>query len=88
MAKIEIKTEGIKSKILLDGMDISNVVTKYEFVHEGGRLPQMQVTLLSTDMSISSTCSPTFLPDIQLFLRSLSENNSAAPAVAETVERE
>lgn len=48
--KIEIKTDGIKGHIIIDGIDMSNVVRGYTLVHRAGEVPTLSVELLATDL--------------------------------------
>lgn len=66
MAKVEIKQAGAgKTKITLDGKDISSMVTRFSFGRDANKteLPILHLDIISTDISIDSTCIPE-LPDI------------------------
>ncbi len=59
-----IESNGVnKSKITIDGVDLSEAVTEIRFVHKGGQLPVMEITLAQCDISISNPRIPQ-LPEV------------------------
>jgi ATP-dependent DNA ligase len=45
MARIEIKTDGIRAHIFIDGHEIPHV-TGYQLSHKTGEIPTLQLSLL------------------------------------------
>jgi len=52
---VVITCDGAKTKITIDGKDISSVVSGIEFVHSNGRkLPHLRLDLMNCEVSVSS----------------------------------
>lgn len=65
MGKIQIKQEGSKTYIILDGKDISNMVRAFSFEKDASKkgLPVLKLDVISTDVSVDGACIPE-LPEI------------------------
>jgi hypothetical protein len=53
-AKIEITGDGLCTKVLVNGVDISNEVSRVEFSHEGGEFAETALFFRSDNVSINS----------------------------------
>lgn len=45
MRNVEIKIDGEMANFIVNGVDISDNITKYELVHNAGELPKLIVTM-------------------------------------------
>lgn len=62
-AKIDIHCDGgPNATIKLNGMDISQQVSRIEYVHKGGLLPEIKLAFPAAELSIDSLCNVEF-PD-------------------------
>lgn len=51
--KLEINTDGTKSRILLDETDISQIVSNIKIEREGGKLLKIQIELVGIEVFIN-----------------------------------
>lgn len=63
MPKIEIKTEGIKGRILVDEKEVPGV-RGYSIIHTAGSIPIVQLDLMGADLSIDGDGFIPALPEI------------------------
>lgn len=65
MAKVEIKQDGCRTHIILDGKDISRMVQRFSFGMDATKneTPVLKLDVIATDLSVDSACIPA-LPDI------------------------
>ena len=56
--KIEIKTDGVRAKILIDGTDISGCVKSYKIEQKAGEPATMEIDAFGLDMSIDAKVMP------------------------------
>ena len=52
---IEIRDNGSQATVILNGVDISNDVSKVEYVHQGADIAKVKLTFLADNVSISSS---------------------------------
>lgn len=55
--KIELKTEGFKTTILIDGKEISGARTVH-FSHEAGKVASLTITLTAIDLNFDGNIIP------------------------------
>jgi len=85
-AKIEIKADGALAKILVDGAEIQDRVSEYEFIHKAGELPKLKVTFSGVGVSVLSQHTWVEIPEsIRSFFRKYGviETETAQSAVTE-----
>lgn len=60
MAKVEIKQDGLQYHVILDGKDVSNVVTSFSFCMDAkkDKIPILKLDVIATDMDIDGSCKP------------------------------
>ncbi|NBI10264.1 hypothetical protein D1641_09610 [Colidextribacter sp. OB.20] len=63
MAKIEIKTEGVKGKVLVDGKEMPGV-RSYSVHHDAGSIPMVRLDLIGTDLFIDGNGFIPALPEV------------------------
>lgn len=56
MANISIECNGVTSKVMLDGEDISMKATSVTFTHIAGEVPAIQVTYLAGEARVIGSC--------------------------------
>ena len=62
--QVVIETNGVnKTKISIDGTDLSDVVAEIRFRHKGGGRPVMEMELMGCDISVRSPRIPQ-LPEV------------------------
>lgn len=61
---IEINSEdGITSKVIVNGTDISDYVSSVEYLHTGGKFPTVRLTFISDYVRINSCNATVKLPE-------------------------
>jgi hypothetical protein len=55
--KIVIKTNGVKAEIIIDGKKLEGV-RGYKLVHDAPGLPQLQINLKATDVTVETEAIP------------------------------
>lgn len=60
-----------KTTIILDGVDLSDVVTEIRFVHKGGESPVMQMELKGCELSIKNPQIPQLPEILKAFYKSV-----------------
>lgn len=51
--EIRIKTGGIHAEVTINGKTIEGV-REYTFTHEAGKLPQLQLSMVATDITVET----------------------------------
>lgn len=76
MAKIEIVAPNdIFPHILVNGNDISDLVSGYSISQKAGEVPTVTLNLVGTDMAISEHCKFRFARPVREFLEKLRESS-------------
>jgi hypothetical protein len=86
MAHIEIETRGTSVRIVVDGQDISGLVTSYSLNHTAAGVPVLNVSMIGTDLSMKGEGCIQFPEDIKNFLDTWTINHSAVSTDTETTE--
>lgn len=77
MARIQIKTnDSIFPHLLVDGEDISDIVTEYTVSQKAGEIPIVTLKLVGTDMAISEQCGFRFPKHVRDFLEKLHKSSA------------
>lgn len=50
LAKIKIKTDGLRGTVILNGEDVTNQVTCYEVIHKANCLPVVRLDFLADEL--------------------------------------
>lgn len=51
------------TKVVIDGIDVSDMITEIRFMHKGGELPVMEMAVINCDVTINSPQIPQ-LPEV------------------------
>lgn len=52
---IKIEINGSRSRVIVDGEDISDKISRYELSHQGGELPKLLVTFVGFDAVVGGS---------------------------------
>ncbi len=45
MAEVSITTEGLRGRVSIDGVDLSQLITSVDFTHDAGGLPRVSLSI-------------------------------------------
>jgi hypothetical protein len=86
MSKVNIEIVNGRTKIIVEGHDISNLVSGYTVTHNAGELPIVNLKLIGTDANVGGLMLPKFPECVKVFLESWSKNHSVDSSGLETAE--
>lgn len=86
MPKVEIKSDGIRTQLLVDGVDISGITSAFALSQKAQNVPVLTLEIPCAEVTVDTITQMQFPPEIQKFITNWNEMHSAAPAATETAE--
>lgn len=74
--KIQIKTDGCKASVLLDGKDISSGITEINFSLDASHIPTINFKFLATNMEIDTELVPELPECLEPFYKLKTEDDN------------
>ena len=84
MPKIQIQTEGTRSILKINEIDLSDCVTKIEYIHEGREIPVVRLTFLPDSVTVDSPAKIQITDSMQMMFEAI--NPAAVKAAGNATE--
>jgi len=56
-ADVQIETDGIRAKVIVDGEDITDHINEYALTHKAGELPVLTISFSVADVAVEGNAS-------------------------------